>query len=87
MMNPQQMSFLQALRNSSNPQQMVYNIVQQSANNNDPFAKNLLEIINSPDPRQKTLDFARNYCRERGVDFDSSFNNFQNTLRTFLGKK
>lgn len=70
-MNP--MEFLQGIKN---PQQFVMNMLKQSQN---PMAIQLMQMANSGNTKQ-IEQFARNVCKERGMDFDKSFAEFMKQI-------
>jgi len=69
---------MQFIRMQRNPQQAVINILQQQSNNN-PIAQNLLQMAQSGNA-QGIEQVAKNIMKERGLDFDTEFNNFKKTL-------
>lgn len=66
------------MKNGGNPQQMVLNILEQQTSNN-PFAANLLQLAKN-NKTSEIEQIARNMAKERGVDFDTEFNNFKKIL-------
>ena len=58
--------------------QMVLNILEQQTSNN-PFAANLLQLAKN-NKTSEIEQIARNMAKERGVDFDTEFNNFKKVL-------
>ncbi len=66
------------MKNGGNPQQMVLNILEQQTSNN-PFAANLLQLAKN-NKTSEIEQIARNMAKERGVDFDTEFNNFKKVL-------
>lgn len=72
-MNPMQL--ISMAKQSQNPKQFVYNIVENNMGNNPLFA-NLLNLAKS----NKTAEIetvARNIFKEKGLDFDKEFNAFK----------
>lgn len=67
MMNPMQMI--------GNPEQFVMGMLESTAQSN-PIAKNLLNLAKQGDGAQ-IEQIARNMAKEKGVDFDTEFNNFK----------
>ena len=66
------------VKNSSNPQQFMLNILEERAGNN-PMMQNLLQLAK----QGKTKDIqqiARNTFKEQGRDFDKEFADFKKTL-------
>ena len=77
-MNVNPMQLIQLIRQGNNPQQLVMSILQQNTNN--PIlnnASNLAQMGNVP--ALETL--ARNLAKQRGLDFDTQFMRFKNSLR------
>lgn len=72
MNNPLEM--LQALKN---PKQFAINLIGK---NNNPIFKNLIEMANKNDTKG-IEEFARNFFKEQGKDFDSEFNTFMNNFK------
>ena len=70
-MNP--MQFLRAIKN---PQQFVMNMLKQ---NQDPMAIQLMQMVKNGNTNQ-IEQFARNICKERGMDFDKSFAEFMKQI-------
>lgn len=71
--------FINFLKGSSNPEQIVYQVIQSRVGNN-PFFMNLLNIAQSNRP-EDVLEIARNTFREKGLDFDKEFNSFKKNLK------
>ena len=65
-----------------NPQAFVMNVLQQDAQNGNPIAVNLIQMINSGDSRG-IEQVARNIAKEKGIDFDKEFNSFKQMFRDF----
>lgn len=72
------MQFIQLLKMQKNPQQMVMNMLQQQSGNN-PIAQNLLQMAENGDAKG-IEQIAKNVMKERGLDFDTEFNNFKKNL-------
>ena len=70
-MNP--MQFLKGIKN---PQQFVMNMLKQ---NQDPMAIQLMQMVKNGNTNQ-IEQFARNVCKERGMDFDKSFSEFMKQI-------
>ena len=70
-MNP-----MQFLRGIKNPQQFVMNMLGQNQN---PMATQLMQIVKTGNTNQ-IEQFARNICKERGMDFDKSFSEFMKQI-------
>ncbi len=78
MVNNQIAQILQMLRSGGNPQQMMMNMLQQSAGNN-PIGQNLLTMAKNNDGKG-IEQIARNLCAQRGLDFDKEFAAFRQQL-------
>ena len=70
-MNP--MEFLKGIKN---PQQFVMNMLGQNQN---PMATQLMQMVKNGNTNQ-IEQFARNICKERGMDFDKSFAEFMKQI-------
>lgn len=70
-MNP-----MQFLRGIKNPQQFVMNMLGQNQN---PMATQLMQMVKTGNTNQ-IEQFARNICKERGMDFDKSFSEFMKQI-------
>lgn len=71
-MNP--MEFLKGVKN---PQQFLMNMIGQNQN---PMMLQLMNLAKTGDKTQ-IENFARNVCKERGVDFDKSFSEFMKQIK------
>ena len=71
-MNP--MEFMKGIKN---PQQFVMNMLKQ---NQDPMAIQLMQMVKNGNTNQ-IEQFARNVCKERGMDFDKSFAEFMKQIK------
>ena len=72
------MQIISLMKNGGNPQQMVLSILEQQTENN-PFAANLLQLAKG-NKSGEIEQIARNLAKEKGIDFDTEFNNFKKTL-------
>lgn len=72
------MQMVSLMKSGGNPQQMVLSMLEQQTSNN-PFAANLLQLAKN-NKTSEIEQIARNMAKERGVDFDTEFNNFKKTL-------
>ena len=72
------LQFMQMVRSGSNPQQMIIQMLQQSAQNN-PVGQNLLTMAQNNDGKG-IEKVARNLCAQRGLDFDKEFAAFKQQL-------
>lgn len=70
-MNP--LNMIKGMMGNMNPKNIVMNMLK---NNTNPIFANLIEMANNNDT--KGLEqFARNYMKEQGKDFDKEFNDFK----------
>ena len=70
-MNP--LNVIKGMIGNMNPKNIVMNMLK---NNTNPIFANLIEMANKGDT--KGLEqFARNYMKEQGKDFDKEFNDFK----------
>ena len=72
------MQFIQAIRGGSNPQQLMMQLLQQRMGNT-PMGQNLLTMAQNGDAKS-IEQFARNYCAQRGLNFDKEFATFKQQL-------
>lgn len=59
------------------PQQMISNMISQNSNS---MMQNLMKMAQSGNS-QEVENFARNICKEKGIDFDKEFSNFMKQIR------
>lgn len=78
MMNNVPIQLLQMIKNGGNPQQLVLSMLEQNTANN-PVLQNLLNLAKENN-QQGIEAFARNMVAERGLDFDTEFNAFKQSL-------
>ena len=71
-MNP--LNMIKGMMGNMNPKNMVMNMLKGNTN---PIFANLIEMANKNDVKGLE-NFARNYMKEQGKDFDKEFNNFKN---------
>lgn len=76
MNNP--MQFMSMLKSIKNPKEAVINMIKS---NNNPMLKNLVEMANKGDTAG-VEQFARNYMKEQGKDFDQEFNKFKSMFNS-----
>ena len=69
---------IKMIKNGQNPQQLVLNMLQDSAQNN-PMLSSLLEMAQNKDSNGLE-NFARNYVKSQGKDFDTEFKAFKDTF-------
>lgn len=72
------MQIISLMKSGGNPQQMVLSMLEQQTENN-PFAANLLQLAKG-NKSGEIEQIARNLAKEKGIDFDTEFNNFKKTL-------
>ena len=75
-MNP--MLFMQMVRSGRNPQEMILNMLQNSAGKT-PMGQNLITMAKNNDIKG-IEQVARNLCAQRGLDFDKEFAAFKQQL-------
>ena len=66
---------IKRIKSGQNPQQLILNMLQESAQNN-PMTSNLLEMAQNQDSAGLEK-FARNYVASQGKDFDTEFKAFR----------
>lgn len=71
-MNMNPMQLMQMIKN---PQQFLVQAFSQKSPN--PMISNLIKQAQSGDV-QSVEKFARNFCKERGINFDEEFSKFMN---------
>lgn len=74
-MNP--MNFLKGMMGINNPKDMVMKMMGQTGN---PMINNLIDMANNGNTKG-IEEFARNYMKEQGKDFDKEFGNFMNNFK------
>lgn len=70
-MNP--MEFMKGIKN---PKQFVMNMLKQNQN---PMTTQLMQMVKNGNTNQ-IEQFARNICKEHGMDFDKSFAEFMKQI-------
>lgn len=70
-------SFIKSMFGKMNPQQIVMNILK---NNSNPIFSNLISMAQKGDSNS-VENFARNYLRENGKDYDTEFSNFMSNFK------
>lgn len=70
-MNP--MMILKGLMGNMNPKNIAMNLLK---NNSNPIFNNLIEMANKNDVKGLE-NFARNYMKDKGRDYDKEFNDFK----------
>ena len=71
-MNP--LNMIKGMMGNMNPKNIVMNMLKGNTN---PIFANLIEMANKNDVKGLE-NFARNYMKEQGKDFDKEFNDFKN---------
>ena len=70
-MNP--LNMIKGMMGNMNPKNMAMTMLK---NNTNPIFSNLLDMANKGDTKG-VENFARNYMKSQGKDFDQEFNNFK----------
>lgn len=70
-------SFIKSMFGKMNPQQIVMSILK---NNSNPIFSNLISMAQKGDSNS-VENFARNYLRENGKDYDTEFSNFMSNFK------
>lgn len=65
------------MNKGANPQQIIANMINQNSN---PMMQNLMKMAQNGNT-QEVENFARNICKEKGIDFDKEFSNFMKQIR------
>lgn len=71
------MDLIKGMIGKMNPQQIVLNILK---NNSNPIIGNLISMAQNGDTNG-VEQFARNYMKEKGKDYDTEFSNFMNNFK------
>lgn len=79
-MNPMDMMRM-FMGKGGSPKQMVMNMITK--NNNNPIFKNLIEMAEKGDSKG-VENFARNFCKENGMDFEKDFSDFKQFTSSFM---
>lgn len=74
-MNP--LNMIKGMMGISNPKDMVMNMLK---NNSNPICSNLLQMMEKGDAKG-IEQFAKNVCKEKGIDFDKQFNEFMSNFK------
>lgn len=75
-MNPMQI-LQNFMGKGGNPQQLVQKAM---GNNNNPMISNLVNLAQTGN-KDQIEQFARNYCKERNMDFDKEFSAFMSNFK------
>lgn len=65
------------IKGIQNPKQFVMNIMGQNSN---PMINNLMQMAKKGNSKEIET-FARNFCKERGRDFDREFSDFMKQMK------
>lgn len=74
-MNP--LNMIKGMMGISNPKDIVMKLLSQ---NNNPIFNNLMQMMEKGDDKG-IEQFARNMCKEKGIDFDKQFNEFMSNFK------
>ena len=74
--NPAQ--FIQMIKNGKNPEQLMMTFLQQNMGGT-PMGNQLIQMANKKD-NKGIEQFARNYFKQQGIDFDTEFAAFRKML-------
>ena len=74
-MNP--LNMIKGMMGNMNPKNMAMNMLK---NNTNPIFNNLIDMANKGDTKG-VENFARNYMKSQGKDFDQEFNNFKEMFK------
>ena len=77
--NMNMMQLMNLFRNG-NPQEIVANMVKETANQGNPIMQNLSTLIENGNT-QEIENVVRNIAKERGIDFDKEFNSFKQMFK------
>ena len=78
-MNVNPMQLIQLIKQGNNPQQLLMNILQQNGSNN-PILKNAADLAKNGNIAA-LQQIARNLAAQKGLDFDTQFENFKSYLK------
>ena len=74
-MNP--LNTIKGMMGNMNPKNIAMNMLKNNAN---PIFNNLIDMANNGNTKG-IEEFARNYMKEQGKDFDKEFGNFMNNFK------
>ena len=60
----------------NSPEQIIYQMIGKS----NPMVNNLIQMAKGGNSKELE-NFARNYCKERGKDFDKEFSSFMSNFK------
>ena len=75
MNNP--INMIKAMMGKMSPKDMAISMLK---NNSNPMLSNLIDMANKGDTKG-IEEFARNICKEKGIDFDKDFTDFMNNFK------
>lgn len=75
MNNP--INMIKMLMGKMSPKDMAMSMLK---NNSNPVCSNLIDMMNKNDEKG-IEEFARNICKEKGIDFDKDFTDFMNNFK------
>lgn len=70
--------FIQMIKNGKNPEQLMMTFLQQNMGGT-PMGNQLIQMANKKDSNG-IEQFARNYFKQQGIDFDTEFAAFRKML-------
>ena len=71
------LNMIKGMMGNMNPKNMAMNMLK---NNTNPIFSNLIDMANKGDTKG-VENFARNYMKSQGKDFDQEFNNFKDMFK------
>jgi hypothetical protein len=71
-------TLIQMMQGAANPQQFLMNFLNEQVGQN-PFFVNLLNLAKQGNTKE-IENVARNFCAQRGKDFDKEFNSFKRSM-------
>lgn len=71
------MSPMELIKGIQNPKNFVMNMIGQNAN---PMLNNLMQMAKNGNSKEIET-FARNFCKERGRNFDTEFSDFMKQMK------
>lgn len=71
------LNMIKGMMGNMNPKNMAMNMLK---NNTNPIFSNLIDMANKGDTKG-VENFARNYMKSQGKDFDQEFNNFKEMFK------
>lgn len=71
-------TLIQMMQEAANPQQFLMNFINEQVGQS-PFFANLLNLAKQGNARE-IENVARNFCAQRGKDFDKEFNSFRRSM-------